>query len=411
MLSFANKTQPIFLLISLTSMNALASTVAVECNLSSSTKNCASVEHVINKVVEPSSDFEQYKICEEAAFQLFNAEQACEYELFFKQAEEEFASYKKKVGSVWDKPNFSDKKSWVSYSDSLTVKKEIDFEKNVIKITKIQNKDDKQSIEKLKEEIVKTTKLSVSDAQKSDPYIGKIIKSTKAENLSEKPLLPISQNNKQAKAEEKLLLKNIKVSKKTNSKGQEVISLETPFPTTWLNRKEKQFISPVKENAERFKLNPSFILSIIKTESSFNPTAVSHIPAFGLMQVVPTAAGFDATNYLFGKRTKLSRDYLFKPEKNIEIGSAYLYLLKNRYFKGIKNEQSLKYCAIAGYNGGMGPIYRIFGKGSRKKAIANINTLPPQKVYDLIIKKHPATETKNYLKKVTKAENNYLKNL
>ena len=48
------------------------------------------------------------------------------------------------------------------------------------------------------------------------------------------------------------------------------------------------------------------------------------------MQIVPHTAGKDATNHLFGEGKILAPSYLYKPENNISIGAAYLYVLHYR---------------------------------------------------------------------------------
>ena len=203
--------------------------------------------------------------------------------------------------------------------------------------------------------------------KKQDKFTAELIDATNVTQLSDASFLPLSKksstNQKEIKKKRLRILRSLK---QTILKVIKLYQQKSHFPSAWLTRKEKRFIDSIETYAKKYQLEPEFVLSIIRTESAFDPRAVSHIPAFGLMQIVPSSAGLDATEHLFGEQQLLKRDYLFDPDKNIEVGTTYLHLLKNRYFKGIENSDSMKYCVIAAYNGGMGPIYRIFGEGRKK---------------------------------------------
>lgn len=387
---------------------ASADTLQQACELSITEQSCPSVEHFVNQPFEAKDEFEKYKLCSEAQFDLYKVQKNCEFDQYVAQAQQEFNKFKTKVSESWDNPTFSDQFKWVSYSPSLQIKREVNFEKNTIQVTTIAG--ETTSIEELKEEIVRTSQLTIGEAQQADAYTSELIEATNVEKLSDKTFLPISETPKVQAQELDKALENVAVTKAKDSKGNTVLKAVISFPPSWLNRKEQRFFDTVEVYAEKYKLEPEFILSIIKTESAFDPTATSHVPAFGLMQIVPSSAGLDATNFLFGEQQLLNKEYLFDPEKNIEVGTAYLHLLRSRYFKGVTNEESLKYCITAAYNGGMGPIYHIFG-GKRSVAIKNINQLEPQQVFQTIQQKHSAAETRNYLKKVSKAEVNYEKNM
>lgn len=394
---------PIALLLS--SALSHAETLEQVCELKVDSNQCPSVEYYLNKPFEAKDEFEKYKLCSEATFDLYKVQKNCEFDQYLAQAQKSFDKYKNKVSQVWDSPKFSDKHSWVSYTPSLEMKREVNFEKNVIKVTTIEG--ETTSIEELKEAIIQTSTLTIGDAQKNDVFTAELLKSTDVKELSGEPLLPLSNDKKEQEIEIKQAIAQVTITESTDSKGNKVIEAEIPFPSSWLNRKEKRFFESVTTYANKYDLEPEFVLSIIKTESAFDPRATSHIPAFGLMQIVPSSAGLDATSFLYGEQQMLNRDYLFDPAKNIEVGTAYIHLLRSRYFRGIENSENLKYCVIAAYNGGMAPIYRIFGNGSRKKAISKINQLSPQQVYDTIQRKHSAAETRNYLKKVHNTELKY----
>jgi membrane-bound lytic murein transglycosylase C len=147
----------------------------------------------------------------------------------------------------------------------------------------------------------------------------------------------------------------------------------------------------------------------METESSFNPMAKSHIPAYGLMQIVPHTAGKDATSYLYGKSKILAPSYLYKPENNITIGAAYLHLLHYKYMRRIKNPQSRMYCAIAAYNTGASNVAKAFiNRASFNKAVTEINKLKPAQVYDKLRNYLPRKETRKYVEKVSKRMEKYL---
>ncbi len=89
----------------------------------------------------------------------------------------------------------------------------------------------------------------------------------------------------------------------------------------------------VSHASEQTQLDPDLIASVIRAESGFNPHAVSHKGAQGLMQLMPqTASNLGVTNP-------------FDPSANVEGGSRYLRELLDRY-----NSNLVK--ALAAYNAG-----------------------------------------------------------
>ncbi|WP_111980186.1 murein transglycosylase domain-containing protein [Algibacillus agarilyticus] len=174
--------------------------------------------------------------------------------------------------------------------------------------------------------------------------------------------------------------------------------------------KAKPFIEPVLSEAKRWDLTPSLMLAIMHTESHFNPKAESHIPAYGLMQVVPRSAGVDVNRFLFKQDKPMLAATLFEPDKNIEAGVAYMHILNSRYLRKIENPLSRMYCMIAAYNTGSGNVAKTFNKdGSRNinRAAKIINQLSPEDVYAKLLSNLPYDETRNYVKKVTKRQNLY----
>lgn len=100
-----------------------------------------------------------------------------------------------------------------------------------------------------------------------------------------------------------------------------------------------QFSSLVSEKADKYRLDPDLLMAVIKTESDFNPYAVSPKGAMGLMQLMP------------GTASRLGVKDSFDPAQNIDGGSRYLrYLLD--YFNGSVS------LALAAYNAGENAVTR-----------------------------------------------------
>jgi hypothetical protein len=97
------------------------------------------------------------------------------------------------------------------------------------------------------------------------------------------------------------------------------------------NRKEIQQL--VRESALKYSLDEKLLVSMIRTESNFNPMAVSARGAQGLMQLMPETA----TTY------KVNNP--FDPKENLEAGARYLKDLLQQF-----NQNLL--LALAAYNAG-----------------------------------------------------------
>jgi soluble lytic murein transglycosylase len=98
----------------------------------------------------------------------------------------------------------------------------------------------------------------------------------------------------------------------------------------------------IYEEAVKYNFNPLLITAIIKTESNYDPKAVSDSFAYGLFQVRRFIAPELAEN--IGIKWEGAEKTLFDPNKNIKIGVFYLSML-NRNFNDLKT-------AIIAYNQG-----------------------------------------------------------
>lgn len=101
----------------------------------------------------------------------------------------------------------------------------------------------------------------------------------------------------------------------------------------------------VEKYSERFGVPEELVWAVIKTESGFDPSAVSGKGAVGLMQL--TEATFNEISTMRLKEG-LEPGMRYDPETNIRYGTYYLSYLHARYGNWD--------AAIAAYNAGLGNV-------------------------------------------------------
>ncbi|MCL5047115.1 MAG: lytic transglycosylase domain-containing protein [Actinobacteria bacterium] len=102
----------------------------------------------------------------------------------------------------------------------------------------------------------------------------------------------------------------------------------------------------IEQRAAQFNLDPLLVAAVIRTESKFNPGAVSKKGARGLMQVMPSTGEWAADRL---KIPGFSLDRLFDPDVNVWIGTWYLDRLRRDFGGDLV-------LALAAYNGGSGHV-------------------------------------------------------
>ncbi len=107
---------------------------------------------------------------------------------------------------------------------------------------------------------------------------------------------------------------------------------------------ETPFGALIYETAERHGMSPTLVAAMVRAESAFDPRAVSHKGARGLMQLMP------ATAHRFGVESAR----LFDPAANLEAGVRYLKWLDGRFAGDLPR-------VLAAYNAGEGAVERHGG--------------------------------------------------
>ena len=299
-------------------------------------------------------------------------------------------------------------KEYVKYTQNYRSRASVDFDHGLITVETV---DQEKPLASLKNAIV-TTLLTPDDPRAVDLFSDATVK------LGDEPFLygevkdRDGQDIRWAWRAERFadyLLAEQLQTRSLGAAGQNktVHWVEFNMVTDHAHVRARKYQSLVERFADEFSLSRNLVYAIIKTESDFNPFAVSAAPAFGLMQIVPSSAGRDVYRFLNKTDGAPSRDFLFIPENNIRYGAAYLHLLFYRYLDDIQDPLTREYCIIAAYNTGSGNVFRTFDRNA-EQAVRKINALAPLDVYNELRSRLPYQETRDYLAKVMSAKKDFV---
>ena len=350
-----------------------------------------------------------------------------------------YQAFKQRVAAEWgDNAVLSDADTYVHYSDDLQQRTVIDYADNTIAVERLGDKAvDIEEVEALLQELSRTP---VKEQAKKDPVLQTIplsdeqtvlaswVPETEVDQLLATASIERSEAEAKVQAEvEAEAQTELPASSAEPSAKQSLEPAESLPPPTGkrvqrmtislnsgqvFNQRAKPYLDDARQVVTELNLPFALLMAVMQTESSFNPLAQSPIPAFGLMQIVPSTAGLDVNRLVHDKQHAPSVDTLFNAEQNIRFGGNYLALLRDRYLTQIENPQTRLYCMIAAYNTGAGNVATVFhprGEKSVQEAVNVINQMTPEAVYRKLEQELPYQETRAYMGKVRTAMERYQK--
>ncbi|RME27536.1 MAG: hypothetical protein D6798_04325 [Deltaproteobacteria bacterium] len=144
------------------------------------------------------------------------------------------------------------------------------------------------------------------------------------------------------------------------------------------------------EQAARYDVDPLLVMAIMRQESTYQPTVVSHAGAIGLVQIMPATGARVAA--LLGEGRYSPRD-LEDPATNLRYGVYYLSLLIQRFGGAFP-------LAVASYNGGPHNVSRWLRPWLAEGSPVDLASFVEQIEY---------RESRDYVKRVTGFYDTYVR--
>lgn len=315
------------------------------------------------------------------------------------EIEARWQQQKREIEKKWDQAERSTRKAWVEYSPTYDSRSTVNFEEGTVEIKalvpvppgqKPGAKPDDATIAAAEQEIATQFARVLAEQQQKKPVLSGQVQSRTGR--------AVDPQNARMYVQQEVLPTAVVAPKPVESRDGVMrmeVTAKVKMTPDHLKKRAAQYVDTVMAQSQRYQLDPRLVFAVVHTESYFNPKAQSHIPAYGLMQLVPRAAARDSYNFVYNDDRVLDDDYLFVPPQNVELGAAYLYLLQNKIFSDLPNDGAKKlYVVICAYNWGPGNIRKRILKPYR------VQDMSDGQVFDLLTEKSPE-ETRNYLKRVT----------
>ena len=140
----------------------------------------------------------------------------------------------------------------------------------------------------------------------------------------------------------------------------------------------------VEKYAKQYNVPSSMVYAVIKTESDFDPEAISSAGALGLMQMMPDTFSWLTSSEHLGENLPLAS--IYDPEVSIRYGVYYLKYLHEKF-----NDWET---VAAAYNAGEGNVAKWLENPAYHDKAGKLQNIPFK-------------ETRSYIRKVNLAKNFY----
>ncbi|OGW67703.1 MAG: hypothetical protein A3H49_09255 [Nitrospirae bacterium RIFCSPLOWO2_02_FULL_62_14] len=389
---------------------------------------------------EINKRFQQHKEAGDTAVldvqQQYSAQRAA-MEMQWKQREQAIAArwqqMKREIEQKWDRARQSNEKEWVDYSPAYEARSTVDFEKGVIEITVLvpigeidsSHTDADAVLLAMKEAQAEagasgaprlataaaTDPASVMIARAALPAAwAKIVRQFEQvfskEAASGRPVLanqvvaksgaPVATQAAKSFVESEVIPNAVVEDKPMQAQDgvtRAQVTAKVPLASDHLRQRAQLYKDDVAAHAKRHGLDPRLLFAIIHTESYFNPLAQTPAPSYGLMLLVPRGPARDAYNYLYKSDIVLDDNYLQDPAHNVELGAAYLHLLRRQLVPNMEEGDKKNFLVACAYTWGMDRTRDQILKQAR------VQDLTSTQVFTLLTQKTPEN-TRAYLNRV-----------
>ncbi len=389
---------------------------------------------------EINKRFQQHKETGDAALldvqQQYHAQRAA-MEMQWKQREQaitdRWQQVKREAEKKWDQARQSNQKEWVDYSPSYEARSTVDFEHGVIAITVLVPIGETGSSHADPAAVLLAMKEAQAEAGAAGaPRLAAASAADPASVMIARAALPaawtkIVQQFEQVFAKEARAGRPVLANQVVTKSGAPVapqaaksfvesevipnavvedkpmqaqdgvtraqVTAKVPLAPDHLQQRAQLYRDDVDVHAKRHGLDPRLLFAIIHTESYFNPLAQTPAPAYGLMLLVPRGPARDAYNYLYKNDIVLDDGYLQDPTHNVELGAAYLHLLRRQLVPNMEDGEKKNYLVACAYTWGMDKTRDQILKQAR------VQDLTSTQVFTLLSQKTPES-TRAYLNRV-----------